>query len=127
VDGGILDNLPVDLMRARPVGRVVAVDVTSRRDYAVNYDAVPSPWTVLAGRVLPLKKRYLVPSPVSSMLMAMSIGTMAATRAAGKRADMLIRPAVGGFSFTDVRTFDKVVDAGYQAARQAIAQAPAAK
>jgi predicted acylesterase/phospholipase RssA len=123
VDGGILDNLPVDLMRARPVGRVVAVDVTTRRDYAVDYDMVPSPWAVLAGRTLPLRKRYRVPSPVSSMLMAMSIGTMAATRAAGQRADLLIRPPVDRYSFTDVRMFDRVVEAGYEAAREAIAHA----
>ncbi len=50
IDGGILDNLPVDLMRRRPVGRVIAVDLTSRNNYAVDYDAVPSPWAVLAGR-----------------------------------------------------------------------------
>ncbi|MGB5104200.1 MAG: patatin-like phospholipase family protein [Steroidobacteraceae bacterium] len=123
VDGGILDNLPVDLMRERPVGRVVAVDLTSRRTYEVDYDAVPSPWAVLAGRFLPITKRYRVPGAVSLMLMAMSIGTMAATRAAALRSDLLIRPKVGGFSFTDVRPFDQIVEAGYQAAREAIAEA----
>jgi NTE family protein len=123
VDGGILDNLPVDLMRARPVGRVIAVDLSSRKDYTVDYDSVPSPWRVLAGRTLPLSKRYRVPSPVSLMLMAMSIGAIGSARAAGARADLLIRPPVGGFSFTDVRVFDRVVDVGYRAAQQALAEA----
>ena len=123
VDGGILDNLPVDLMRARPVGRVVAVDLSSRKDYTVDYDSVPSPWRVLAGRMLPRSKRYRVPSPVSIMLMAMSIGSIGSARAAGARADLLIRPPVGGFSFTDVRVFDSVVEVGYRAAQQALAEA----
>ncbi|HEX7375240.1 MAG TPA: patatin-like phospholipase family protein, partial [Steroidobacteraceae bacterium] len=61
VDGGILDNLPVDLMRGRPVGRVVAVDLSSQKDYRVSYDVVPSPWRVLAGRFLPFTTRYRVP------------------------------------------------------------------
>ena len=105
VDGGILDNLPVDLMRARPVGRVIAVDLSSRKDYTVNYDSVPSPWRVLAGRILPLSTRYRVPSPVALMSMAMSIGAIGSARAAGARAsaDLLVRPPVGGFSFTEVR------------------------
>jgi len=120
VDGGILDNLPVDLMRARPVGRVIAVDLSSRKEYTVSYDAVPSPWRVLAGK-LPMFKRHRVPSPVSLMLMAMSIGAIGSARAAGARADLLVRPPVGGFSFTDVRNFDRVVEAGYRAAQQAIA------
>jgi NTE family protein len=120
VDGGILDNLPVDLMRARPVGRVIAVDLSSRKDYTVNYDSVPSPWRVLAGKAVPMIRRHRVPSPVSLMLMAMSIGAIGSARAAGARADLLVRPPVGGFSFTDVRNFDRVVEVGYQAARQAI-------
>ncbi len=121
VDGGILDNLPVDLMRARPVGRVIAVDLSSRKDYTVDYPIVPSPWRVLAGRILPRSRRYRVPSPVSLMLMAMSIGAIGSARAAGARADLLIRPPVGGFSFTDVRTFDRVVEVGYREAQKAIA------
>ncbi|HET9694540.1 MAG TPA: patatin-like phospholipase family protein [Steroidobacteraceae bacterium] len=127
VDGGILDNLPVDLMRARPVGRVVAVDLSSRKDYTVDYEAVPSPWQVLAGRTLPLSRRYRVPSPVSIMLMAMSIGAIGSARAAGARADLLIRPPVGGFSFTDVRVFDRVVEVGYRAGQQALAEARVAE
>jgi predicted acylesterase/phospholipase RssA len=120
VDGGILDNLPVDLMRRRPVGRVVAVDLSSQKNYTVSYDAVPSPWQVLASRMLPFSKKVRVPGTISLMLMAMSIGALSSARAAGARADLLIRPPVGGFSFTDVRAFDRVVQAGYQAACEAL-------
>jgi predicted acylesterase/phospholipase RssA len=88
----------------------------------VNYDQVPSPWRVLAGRFLPFTRRYRVPGTVSVMLMAMSIGAISSARAAGARADLLIRPPVGDFSFTDVRAFDRIVDAGYQAAKQALQQ-----
>ena len=61
------------------------------------------------------------------MLMAMSIGTIGSARAAGARADLLIRPPVGGFSFTDVRVFDRVVEVGYRAAQQALAEARATR
>jgi predicted acylesterase/phospholipase RssA/CRP-like cAMP-binding protein len=120
IDGGILDNLPVDLMRRRPVARVVAVDVTSRQTYAVDYASVPSPWAVLAGRWLPFAKRRRVPSFMSLMLKATEIGTMAEVRSAGARADLLIRPAVSRFGITDVRSFDLIVQAGYEEARRAI-------
>jgi len=121
VDGGILDNLPVDLMRERPVGRIIAVDVTSRRSHDVDYDSVPSPWVVLGGRMLPFMKRYKVPGTVSMLLMAMSIGSMESSRKAGERADLLVTPDLGRFGFTDVRPFDRIVAAGYQAAQQALA------
>jgi len=122
IDGGILDNLPVDLMRRRPVGRVVAVDVTSRNTYAVDYEAVPSPWAVLAGRYLPFARRYRVPGFMSLLLKATEIGTMADVRAAGQRADLLIRPPVARFSLTDVRSFDEIVKVGYEDAQRAITE-----
>lgn len=121
IDGAILDNLPVDLMRRRPVGQVIAVDLTSRNDYAVDYDAVPSPWAVLAGRFLPFTRRYRVPGFMSLLLKATEIGTMAHVRAAGQRADLLIRPPVSRFSLTDVRAFDEIVKVGYEHARKVIA------
>lgn len=122
IDGGILDNLPVDAMRRSPVGRIVAVDVTSRQDFTVDYDAVPSPWRVLAGRFLPFMPRYRVPRFLSLMLKATEIGTMAAVRASGERADLLLRPPVSRFSLTDVRSFDVIVQAGYEHARVELEQ-----
>jgi len=121
IDGGILDNLPVDRMRERPVGRVIAVDVTGRQTYQVDYDAVPSPWALLAGRYLPFRKRYRVPGFLAVMLKAAEIGTMRAAREAGQRADLLIRPDVNRFSLTDVRPFAAIVAAGYEGGRTALA------
>ena len=92
IDGGILDNLPVDRMRDRPVGEVIAVDVTARQTLRRGLRAAPSPWAVLAGRYLPFRRRYRVPGFLSVMLKAAEIGTMAAAREAGRRADLLIRP-----------------------------------
>jgi predicted acylesterase/phospholipase RssA len=121
IDGGILDNLPVDRMRERPVGRVIAVDVTGRQTYQVDYDAVPSPWALLAGRYLPFRQRYRVPGFLAVMLKAAEIGTMRAAREAGLRADLLIRPDVNRFSLTDVRPFAAIVAAGYEGGRSALA------
>ena len=122
VDGGLVNPVPVSLCRAMGADIVIAVDLSSRKDYTVNYDSVPSPWRVLAGRMLPLSTRYRVPSPVALMLMAMSIGAIGSARAAGARADLLVRPPVGGFSFTEVRNFDRVVEVGYREAQKAIAE-----
>jgi predicted acylesterase/phospholipase RssA/CRP-like cAMP-binding protein len=120
IDGGILDNLPVDRMRGRPVGRVLAVDVTARQTYEVDYASVPSPWKVLAGRYLPFSRRYRVPGFLSVVLKAAEVGTMAAAREAGQRADLLVRPDVSRFSLTNVKAFEAIVAAGHAAGRAAL-------
>ena len=124
IDGGILDNLPVDRMRGRPVGRVIAVDVSGRQTYQVDYAAVPSPWALLAGRYLPFTRRYRVPGFLTVMLKAAEIGTMRAAREAGLRADLLLRPDVNRFSLTDVKPFEAIIAAGYECGRSALAALP---
>jgi predicted acylesterase/phospholipase RssA len=76
---------------------------------------------VLAGRWLPFVRRQRVPGFLSLLLKATEIGTMAAVRAAGRRADLLVRPEVARFSMTAVAAFDAIVAAGDAAARPAIA------
>jgi predicted acylesterase/phospholipase RssA len=49
---------------------------------------------------------------------------MAAVRASGERADLLLRPPVSVFSLTDVLSFDEIVEAGYQYTRQALEDWP---
>lgn len=121
IDGGILDNLPVDVMRRRPVAKVIAVDLTSRNNYDVDYNVVPSPWAVLAGRWLPFARRYRVPSFMSLVMKAAEIGTIADVRAAGRRASLLLRPPVSRFSLTEVSSFDEIVMVGYEHAKLALA------
>ena len=47
VDGGVLNNLPGDVMRAVGGGWVIAVDVSLDRDLEMREAALPSPWKVL--------------------------------------------------------------------------------
>jgi predicted acylesterase/phospholipase RssA len=53
VDGAVLNALPVDVMRQRPVGEVIAVDLSSRKSYRLDFDALPSPWAALRASLLP--------------------------------------------------------------------------
>ena len=118
VDGGVLNNLPVDIMRQKPVGYVIAVDVSSKRTYQVEYDELPSPWAVLRGRLVPFTRKYRVPGLVSVLMKSTEIGTLANVRAQGDKADLLLRPPVSKFSLTDVRNYDSIVTAGYDHTRK---------
>jgi predicted acylesterase/phospholipase RssA/CRP-like cAMP-binding protein len=118
VDGGVLNNLPVDIMRQKPVGHVIAVDVSSRRTYQVEYDEMPSPWAVLLGRLVPFTRKYRVPGLVSVLMKSTEIGTLANVREQGGQADLLLRPPVSKFSLTDVRNYDSIVAVGYEHTRE---------
>jgi predicted acylesterase/phospholipase RssA/CRP-like cAMP-binding protein len=78
VDGAVLNNLPVDVMREiNPFGTVIAVDVTppsgptAPPDYAMGL----SGWRVLANKLLPWRKSIAVPGIASTILQATVAGS----------------------------------------------------
>ncbi|MDX1555039.1 MAG: patatin-like phospholipase family protein, partial [Xanthomonadales bacterium] len=118
VDGALLDNLPVDVMQERPVGRIIAVDVSSRVHYTVPFSEMPSPWAVLRGRWLPFARKHRVPRLTTLILKATEIGTLEHSRRHGEMADLLIDPPVRKFGMMDVGSFDAIVRAGYDRTRE---------
>ena len=121
VDGAVINNLPVDIMQQKPVGTIVAVELSADRELRVDYDEMPSAWAVLRGRYLPFARKYRVPGLTTILLKATELGTLERVRQAGQQADLLLRPPVRQFGMTEVRSFDRIVQAGYE---HAMAQIP---
>ena len=117
IDGAVLNCMPVDIMKQKPVGKIIAVDLSPNKTYEVEYEAVPSPWAILAGRYLPFFRKYRVPSLTTTILKATEIGTLGQVQQSGQLADLLLRPPVRQFGLTDMKAFDKIVDTGYEYAK----------
>lgn len=124
IDGAVLNNLPVDIMKQKPVGQVIAVDFTAPVPSQVDYPETPSPWAVLRGRWLPFSRRYRVPGLTSIILKATEAGTQEEVRRNGAMADLLIDPQVRRFGMTDVKSFDQIVQAGYERASELLENWP---
>lgn len=75
VDGGILDNLPVDRMRARKRGPNIAVVLGPTRWRRANfrYSDYPSRRALLAETVTPWKKRQRLKAPRATQVLTRSI------------------------------------------------------
>jgi NTE family protein len=121
VDGAVINNLPVDIMQQKPVGTIIAVDLSADKEVPVDYPAMPSAWAVLRGRYLPFARKYRVPGLPTVLLKATELGTLERVRKLGQQADLLLRPQVRQFGMTEVKSFDRIVQAGYD---KAIAELP---
>lgn len=78
VDGGVLNNLPVDVMREmNPFGIIIAIDVVpsiglgAHADYGMGV----SGWRLLLNRVLPWRKPLPVPGMAAILLQSMVAGS----------------------------------------------------
>lgn len=116
IDGGVVNNLPVNIMQGKPVGRIVAVNLSSREPVEVDYDEMPSPWQIFRGRHLPFTRRYRVPGLSTIILKSSILGTQKQVSEQARQADVLLNPPVRKFSLTGVKSFDKIVEAGYECA-----------
>jgi NTE family protein len=124
VDGGILNNVPFDVVRARGATSVVAVDLTNTAPYGTP-DEPPPPATDVLARVLNLTRRrptFQLLSTAADIISEQSFNA----RMAISKPDLLLRPRLGTIGLFDFHRWTAGVEAGRNAAREAEAELLAA-
>jgi EmrB/QacA subfamily drug resistance transporter len=108
VDGGVLDNLPVDLLTERDEGPVVAVNISMGGGGG-------------SGRARTGPPR--IPALGETLLRTMMIGSGGAVAAASARGATVVTPATLGVGLLEFHQMDRMVQAGRDAARALMAEA----
>ncbi|MBM7060806.1 patatin-like phospholipase family protein [Pseudomonas sp. UL073] len=97
VDGGMVDNIPIDVAREMGVDRVIAVDIgtplQSRRDLKTVFNVLNQSITLMTRRNSEAQ-----------------LATLHAD-------DILVQPALAGYPGTDFAHVREIIDAGYRATR----------
>jgi NTE family protein len=120
VDGGVLDNLPIEVGRRLFPGTVIGVSVQPGVDRGpfAPYDDTLGPLASLWRRLGPGPKP---PSIVGILLRAAYLGTSARLDRLRREADVFLEPPVASFRPLDPRPFEHIVQVGYEHARQRLA------
>jgi NTE family protein len=120
VDGGVLNNLPVDIMAATGEGPVLAVDVM-RKPQAGQGKPVrsrgankPSPFGMFSAD-------SVLPSLVDTLARSTVLGSTRRAEANRAAAALVINPELGDVGLLEWRRIDAIVDRGYAAASAALA------
>ena len=118
IDGGVLNNLPVDVMAATREGPVIAVDVTTRyrpptsdgqrRRRGSNANGM---WDNHTPR----------PSVLETISRALVLGSVDTEQAALEHADIVIQPVEPDVGMLEWHQLDRVRERGRRAAREALA------
>lgn len=121
VDGGVLNNLPGDVMRQLGGGWVIAVDVSLGRELEVPEDALPSPWRMLLDWLNPFRRRTERPNIVNMMIRTTLLASVQRTGGMKQQVDLYVQPPVGRFGLMQFRAFEAIAEAGYAHARAQLA------
>lgn len=118
VDGGTLNNFPVDALAAMGRGPVIGSDVGRIRCVGDCGDDRAS--GVLAG--LLRKWRGGAPGIVDLLMRAGTVSSDARAEELRGAVDLLFEPPVGSFDLRDWKSFDRIVEAGYRHAAGILAR-----
>jgi len=125
VDGGLINNVPVDVMRTfGNDGVVIGVDVSPPHELhdVVNYGDSISGWQAAWRRFNPNRaKRVYHPSILLVLMRVIEFGGISYRRQKAEAADVYISPDLIRFKRNDFHAAAAIADAGYEAARPALA------
>ncbi len=114
VDGGLLNNLPTDVMRARTAGPIFAVSLGQRTSDELPFDTYPSPWKLTAEKLNPLKRSAPMHTIPKVMLQIAVMGDLARTDQRSEETDVVLEPPVSDISMTDFGDVKGIIRVGYE-------------
>jgi predicted acylesterase/phospholipase RssA len=124
VDGGVLDDLPADVMASRLDGRIVAVELQPEEEprRLDEFDPGISGWDVLAQRLNPLRPTPRLPGAGRILLMAKDVAAKHSQRAllATTGVDLHLRPPLRSGGLLDFSRGPEVMDDAYRYASEVL-------
>lgn len=111
VDGGAMNNLPVDVMRAKGRGPVIGVDCGMDHVFTTDLEAteMPSIWKLFGRR--PGRKR---PNILQILWRAGMVNSTTATHERRTQSDLLVTPALESLDLLDWKGFERALEIGYR-------------
>ncbi|HUJ46358.1 MAG TPA: patatin-like phospholipase family protein [Rhizomicrobium sp.] len=109
VDGGVMNNLPVDVMKLTASGPIIASDVTGELDLRATderYGERPVWWLIW-------ERMKGTPSIVSILMRSGTVGSEAQRRLVREQADFLFEPPLEDVGLRDWKKFDRAIAEGY--------------
>ncbi len=115
VDGGVMNNFPVDVMRDFRRGPVIGVDVVTKAApmlTAANLGDGTLGWWIRNG--------FRRPGIVSVLMRAGTVSSDAQTNVYRHRVDLLLDPPIESIDLMDWHAFDRAIEAGYRSTMEAL-------
>jgi NTE family protein len=123
VDGGTMNNLPVDAMRELARGPVIGCDVGGARAFTADGQDpdVPPPWDLVGW----LTKRHGRPNIFRILWRAGMVNSAATSNAHREKTDLLLQPPLAQVDMLNWQHFDQAIALGYEYTTRRLAELPA--
>jgi predicted acylesterase/phospholipase RssA len=116
VDGGLVDNLPVETMKKLCQGQVYAVDVSEQVEFTskLTESYTVSGWKLLWQQLNPFAEKPDIPNILNTLYRTTAVGGIRAIESAKSQADLCFEPPVSQFGVFEWRGVEKIIEVGYR-------------
>ena len=128
VDGGAMNNFPVDIMVERCDGGPVIGSNTcppmERGHSTYFFGPSINGWQVLWSRINPFTPAMPVPTLLGSLSRAQEIRGVINMQHMESLADLAIRPDIGAYNIMDFAAYEPIIEIGYETAKEQLVNWP---
>ncbi|MGH7810181.1 MAG: cyclic nucleotide-binding and patatin-like phospholipase domain-containing protein [Candidatus Binatia bacterium] len=116
VDGGLVDNLPVETMKKLCPGQIYAVDVSAQVEFTskLKESYTVSGWKLLWQQLNPFAEKPDIPNILNTLYRTTTVGGIRAIENAKSQADLCFEPPVRQFGVFEWQSVDKIMEVGYR-------------
>ena len=112
VDGGLINNLPTNVMPELKVGKILAHDVSDNEELVCDISRVPSGWPYLWHKFS--KKPAKVPSILEVLFRSTLLAGVKRTNENIALADVYVKPDLSCFGMLEFKKANDIYNKGYQ-------------
>lgn len=126
VDGGVVDNLPIETMYKYPVKHIIAISLSQLRTQEVDFDETPTPskmiWNNITG-----KKKYRIPGISSILVNSLTLNSRQKQEMTKSGVAIYLEMELKGIGMLDDTLWKEIVQKGHDQMEAALKNVPADK
>jgi NTE family protein len=126
VDGGVLDNLPIEAMYEKPVRHVIAIALSAQSPRVVDIKTIHSAWEIFLN-LFTKKHRYRLPKMPALLMNALTLNSVQRQEVSKKQVSMYVEMDLRAYGLLDWSKWKDVIEQGYQQTRALLNDMPPAE
>lgn len=123
VDGGVVDNLPIETMYKYPVSHIIAISLTQLKSQPVDFDETPSARSILWDKITG-KKKYRLPSITSILVNSLTLNSRQKQEMSKSGVAIYLEMDLKGIGMMDDTKWKEIVQKGHDQMIEALRKTP---
>lgn len=123
VDGGVVDNLPIETMYNYPVSHIIAISLTELKSQPVDFEETPSSGSILWDKITG-KKKYRLPSITSILVNSLTLNSRQKQEMSKSGVAIYLEMELKGIGMMDDTKWKEIVQKGHDQMIEALKKVP---